>query len=149
MGVCYVCMDEGAPPSRCLCKDMFIHDACLVRAVCVTGAARCSVCRGDFPHVVCRSRTTWRSTAFLRLNVAVACLGGIVFSTSGVLGCVYGARMLKGSMFYQMCLSMLYMLMMTGAFGLLSVGLVGLCAQRRHLFHRHVQLLEVSIIDYI
>lgn len=53
-GPCYVCFDENAPPSRCNCKDRFIHISCLLKQVQTSGKPTCGVCLIKYDNVELR-----------------------------------------------------------------------------------------------
>jgi hypothetical protein len=59
-GQCYVCFEEGAPPSRCDCKDRFLHEACMVTLAEKSGKMNCTVCLKDYANL--ETRHTHRCT---------------------------------------------------------------------------------------
>jgi hypothetical protein len=69
-GPCYVCFEDGAPASPCLCKDRFLHRACMLNMTNVSGKAACSVCLAEYQDMVVRSR--YYLSPFGKLFIVVA-----------------------------------------------------------------------------
>jgi len=53
-GQCYVCFEEGAPPSRCNCKDRFMHEACMLTLAEKSGNLNCTVCLKEYTNLETR-----------------------------------------------------------------------------------------------
>lgn len=71
-GQCYVCFEDDAPPSRCGCKDRFMHEACMLQLVQRTGKMQCSVCLQDYKNL--KTTRTQRCTRQGICNVLVMLL---------------------------------------------------------------------------
>lgn len=57
-GQCYVCFEDGAPPSECACTDRYIHVACLLKMSDTSGKTTCGVCLQQHVSVELRSTTS-------------------------------------------------------------------------------------------
>lgn len=67
-GECYVCFEDGAPRSPCVCTDRYLHVACQTRQIASTELAACPVCRTPYANM--RVVRTWRPTARARACLA-------------------------------------------------------------------------------
>ena len=50
LGECYICTENNAPLSRCDCKNMYIHNNCLIKLIENKGS-KCSVCLKEYNNV--------------------------------------------------------------------------------------------------
>lgn len=78
-GQCYVCFDDGAPPSVCACKDRYVHIQCVLKAIEASGKPECSVCTQPLDAVKLESscRLTCRAWRFVALAVVFPGLLGV------------------------------------------------------------------------
>ena len=88
MGECYICIEGDGKLSRCNCKNMYIHDECLLELISKTNTSKCSICKEEFKNVnilVKRKRnlTLYGQVliVFILLNVTV----GGTFIYNGIL----------------------------------------------------------------
>lgn len=51
-GICYICMEPGAGPSRCACTDRRVHEKCLIRWLRPQSKTHCDVCLVDYENVM-------------------------------------------------------------------------------------------------
>ena len=49
--LCYICMEGGAVPSRCMCTDRHVHDTCLVDWLRRKSSTQCDVCLAHIENV--------------------------------------------------------------------------------------------------
>lgn len=50
LGECYICAENNAPLSRCDCKNMYIHNNCLIKLIENKGS-KCSVCLKEYNNI--------------------------------------------------------------------------------------------------
>jgi hypothetical protein len=109
-GPCFVCFEERAKPSQCVCKDRFIHDDCLAKVIEVSGRSTCDVCMHKYGNVAvqrsCRCKLkrlgcwvgTWSILCALFLTVATNQIVDVV-SHSYTTGTALGVAMSGGFSF--------------------------------------------------
>ena len=57
-GMCYVCFEDGAPPSACGCRDRYLHVACMLKQVETSGKTKCGVCTQEYANIEMRSTSS-------------------------------------------------------------------------------------------
>lgn len=87
--VCYVCFEEGAPPSQCACNTC-IHDACLLKTLRATNKPYCTVCEEPYKNVIIQVVTTRRINAEHRFTLILSMLCGamVICATVTLLSCL-------------------------------------------------------------
>jgi len=50
-GECFICMESGAFPTDCACKNLFVHNDCLKKLVYYKHTNRCGVCNSSYDNV--------------------------------------------------------------------------------------------------
>ena len=81
---CFVCTDATPAPrkSACLCKDRYVHDACLAQMLKTAAHATCPVCAASYANVACVSRVVG-----IKCESAGGCACLLVLFAIVLLGC--------------------------------------------------------------
>lgn len=86
MGECYICIEEDANLSPCNCKNMYIHDECLLELISKTNSSKCKVCKEEFKNVnvtvkVKRQLTNYGKTFILLMSLNGIFVGFFVYNS--------------------------------------------------------------------
>ena len=87
MGECYICIEENAKLSPCNCKNMYIHDECLLELISKTNSSECKVCKEEFKNVnvtvkVKRQLTNYGKTFILLMSLNGIFVGFFVYNST-------------------------------------------------------------------
>ena len=87
MGECYICIEEDANLSPCNCKNMYIHDECLLELISKTNSSKCKVCKEEFKNVdvtvkVKRQLTNYGKTFILLMSLNGIFVGFFVYNST-------------------------------------------------------------------
>ena len=72
MTVCYICFEDGAQSSYCLCTDATVHAECLAVWVSQSRSKRCRICTSEFRNVTLERKETVSMTDDGRLACSFA-----------------------------------------------------------------------------
>jgi hypothetical protein len=86
MGECYICIEGDAKLSPCNCKDIYIHDECLLELISKTNTSKCSICKEEFKNVnvtvkVKRQLTNYGKTFILLMSLNGICVVFFVYNS--------------------------------------------------------------------
>lgn len=87
MGECYICIEGDAKLSPCNCKNMYIHDECLLELISKTNSSKCKVCKEEFKNVdvtvkVKRQLTNYGKTFILLMSLNGIFVGFFVYNST-------------------------------------------------------------------
>lgn len=51
IGECYICSEMSAPLSSCNCKNMYIHDICLITSIKKLNKYNCTICKEPYTNI--------------------------------------------------------------------------------------------------
>jgi hypothetical protein len=83
-GICYICMDGDAGPSRCACTDRLVHEKCLIHWLRQQSKTHCDVCLVEYDNVI-RKVSYKRKPAEACWAVLMMSFCSPVLATCGVL----------------------------------------------------------------
>ena len=87
MSECYICIEGDAKLSPCNCKNMYIHDECLLELISKTNSSKCKVCKEEFKNVdvtvkVKRQLTNYGKTFILLMSLNGIFVGFFVYNST-------------------------------------------------------------------
>tara|TARA_B100001778_G_C18546767_1_gene611024 strand:+ start:323 stop:772 length:450 start_codon:yes stop_codon:yes gene_type:complete len=77
MGECYICIEGDAKLSPCNCKNMYIHDECLLELISKTNSSECKVCKEEFKNVNVTVKVKRQLTNYGKTFILFMSLNGI------------------------------------------------------------------------
>lgn len=136
---CFVCVSPGAKHTCCSCKNLHVHDACLLKMVTAAGSPQCSVCKTDYANV--RSVKSYSLTTNRSVIVAWICaLGGLVMTASSINSLVSLLRTMP-------CTPVSYTLLVTGAIFLLIGSNIFFCGVTSlNRLHRSLHSFPMPVV---
>lgn len=80
IGECYICSENDAPLSSCNCKNMYIHDTCLITTIKKLNKHNCTICKQPYANVTFKILYKLRlsSYGFSVLTTTILCIMSLV-----------------------------------------------------------------------
>ena len=49
---CYICTKYYAKPLTCKCKNIYLHDECLLESIKKLNTINCTICKDDYKNII-------------------------------------------------------------------------------------------------
>lgn len=94
--LCFVCMDErdeDVVSNLCLCREAYVHPACLNEWIRVSGSTSCGVCKADYNVTTTTVHPSWGTICGVFLvHVAILTLPIVLMMSMTFLFCSHELR---------------------------------------------------------
>ena len=59
---CYICGEEEANDLTCLCKNMYLHDRCLLESINKLNTIKCTICKKEYKNIIYKKKSVLKFT---------------------------------------------------------------------------------------
>lgn len=76
---CYICTENYGKPLTCKCKNIYLHDECLLKSIKKLNTINCTICKDDYKNIIYIKKKKF----YLEINGKY-----VIYRVFIILGCI-------------------------------------------------------------